>query len=341
MFVGQKNRVAIISGVSGQDGSYLAELLLEHGYKVIGLVRNPHRLGNASHLIERVSFEQCDLNCSQSIVDLLDRTQADEFYHLAAPSFVPFSWDDPQTACRDIALVTLNILEALRKRSVETKFLQAGSSEMFGAVTESPQNEDTPFRPQNPYASAKVMAHNLVQNHRGRYGLFACNATLFNHESPRRGVDFVTRKITMSAAAIKLGLQNSVSLGSLDAMRDWGYAGDFVRAMFLMLRQDIADDYVIGTGKLATVQDVVEVAFERVGLEWQDWVTVDPRFVRPPQPVTPVADIEKARRTLGWEPTVSLRQLIEMMVDSDLEILERSSGLAPMRVVSPEHRKAA
>src|SRR6266851_1626943 len=312
---------ALITGITGQDGSYLAELLLEKGYEVHGMVRrsSEEKFERISHLRERVTLHPGDLLDQFSIVSLLDALHPDEVYNLGAQSLVPTSWNQPVLTGEFTALGVTKMLEAIRHTYPAARFYQASSSEMFGKVRETPQTEQTPFYPRSPYGVAKAYGHHITVNYRESYGLFAVSGILFNHESPRRGLEFVTRKVTHGAARIKLGLQQRVGLGNLDAQRDWGYAADYVEAMWQMLQQEDPDDYVIATGEAHTVREVCEVAFARVGLDWKDHVHIDPLFVRPAEVDLLVGNNSKAKARLGWKPTVHFEELIKMMVDADLE----------------------
>ena len=316
---------ALITGITGQDGSYLADLLLEKGYEVHGMVRRSsvEKFDRISHLKNKVRLHQADLLDQLSIVNLIEEVQPDEVYNLAAQSFVPTSWKQPLLTGEFTALGVTRMLEAIRLIKKDAKFYQASSSEMFGKVKESPQNEDTPLYPRSPYGVAKVYGHFITVNYRESYGIFAASGILFNHESPRRGLEFVTRKITNAAARIKLGLQEKLALGNLAAERDWGFAGDYVRAMWLMLQQDKPQDFVIGTGQCHTVRDVCKIAFKRIDLDWRDYVVSDPAFIRPAEVDHLCADSAKALKMLGWKPEVSFEKLIEMMVDTDLELLQQ------------------
>ena len=323
---------ALITGITGQDGSYLAELLLEKGYEVFGVVRrlsapNDWRI---DHLRDRVTLCPGDLLDQLSIIRLLDQHEPDEFYNLAAMSFVPASWDTPLLTGEFNSQGVTRVLDAVRTVNPKVKFYQASSSEMFGKVREIPQTENTPFYPRSPYGVSKVFGHYITVNYRESYDLFAVSGILFNHESPRRGLEFVTRKVTDAVARIKLGLTDSLALGNLDAQRDWGFAGDYVRAMWLMLQQPAADDYVIATGISHSVRELVEIAFARVGLDWQKYVTTDPKFLRPAEVDHLIGNPGKAKQVLGWEPKVNFKQLVEMMVDADLERVgsRRSSTVA-------------
>jgi GDPmannose 4,6-dehydratase len=314
---------ALITGVTGQDGSYLAELLLSKGYEVVGVVRRTshHSYERIEHLLERIQVVAADLLDQHSLTIVLQETRPDEVYNLAAQSYVPTSWTQPVLTGEFTALGVTRILEAIRLVHPAAKFYQASSSEMFGRVTETPQRETTSFYPRSPYGVAKVYGHWITVNYRESYNLFAVSGILFNHESPRRGIEFVTRKVTDGVARIKLGLTKEIALGNLDARRDWGFAGDYVEAMWRMLQQPTPQDYVVGTGLTHSVRDLVEAAFGHVGLDWRQHVKTDPRFMRPAEVDVLQADPTKAKRELKWTPTVSFRQLIAMMVDADLERL--------------------
>jgi GDPmannose 4,6-dehydratase len=315
---------ALITGITGQDGSYLADLLLEEGYEVFGMVRRSSTESSERirHLEGRVEFLQADLLDQASLQQALREAQPREVYNLAAQSFVPTSWSQPVLTTEFTALGVTRMLEAVRAIDPSIRFYQASSSEMFGKVREIPQNETTPFYPRSPYGVAKAYGHFLTVNYRESYGMFAASGILFNHESPRRGREFVTRKVTDGVARIKLGLAHELRLGNLDSRRDWGYAPDYVRAMWMMLQQDEADDFVIATGKMHTVQDAVEIAFGHVGLDWHEHVVVDPALIRPAEVDQLLGDASKARRVLGWEPRVSFDELIQLMVDADLTRLD-------------------
>jgi len=314
-------RRALITGITGQDGSYLAEFLLEKGYAVCGMVRraSSDHFERIAHLHDRIQLREGDLLDQLSLITLLHDVAPHEVYNLAAQSFVPTSWAQPILTSEATALGVTRMLEAIRVVDRSIKFYQASSSEMFGKVRESPQDEKTPFYPRSPYGVAKVYGHYLTVNYRESYGLFAVSGLLFNHESPRRGRQFVTRKITHGAAAIKLGLATELRLGNLEAKRDWGYAGDYVEAMWLMLQQPMADDYVIATGETHSVRELCEIAFARVGLDWERHVVVDKSHVRPAEVDALIGNAAKARRVLGWQPKVSFRNLVEMMVDADVK----------------------
>jgi GDPmannose 4,6-dehydratase len=314
------DRRALITGITGQDGSYLAELLLEEGYQVFGMVRRASTESSEriAQLAGRITLLQADLLDQFSLVGALEESRPTEVYNLAAQSFVPTSWRQPVLTAEFSGVGVTRMLEAIRMVDPSVRFYQASSSEMFGKVREAPQNERTPFYPRSPYGVAKAYGHFITVNYRESYDLFAVSGILFNHESPRRGLEFVTRKITDGAARIKLGLADELRLGNLDAKRDWGFAGDYVRAMLMMLRHDEPTDYVIATGEEHSVRDLVELAFEHVGLDPDRHVRVDPAFVRPAESDRLVGDASKARRELGWEPRVSFREMVEMMVDADL-----------------------
>ena len=314
---------AIITGITGQDGSYLAELLLDHDYEVVGIARrlsapNHWRI---EHLLDRITLRPADLLDQLSLIRVINDVQPHEVYNLAAMSFVPASWDQPMLTGEYNAQGVTRMLEAIRHVDTSIKLYQASSSEMFGKVRESPQTEQTPFYPRSPYGVSKVFAHYITVNYRESYDLFAVSGILFNHESPRRGLEFVTRKVTHAVARIKLGLTDSLSLGNLDARRDWGFAGDYVRAMWLMLQQDRAEDYVIATGISHSVRDLVEIAFAHAGLDWQEHVRIDPAFLRPAEVDHLIGDPTKAKFDLDWEPTVHFDRLIRIMVDADVERL--------------------
>lgn len=312
---------ALITGITGQDGSYLAELLLEKGYKVYGLKRRTSDLnyGNVSHLINDIEFIYADMTDIPSLITAVKKSQPDEVYNLAAQSFVQTSWEQPILTGEVDGMGVTNILEAIKMVKPEAHFYQASTSEMFGKVQAIPQCETTPFYPRSPYGVAKLYAHWITTNYRESYDMFACSGILFNHESPRRGLEFVTRKVSMAVARIKNGLQKELFLGNLDSKRDWGFAGDYVKAMWLMLQQDKPDDYVIATGETHTIREMCEVAFNYAGLNYEDYVKVDPRFFRPAEVDILLGDPTKAKKALGWELSVSFKQLIEMMVQSDLD----------------------
>jgi GDPmannose 4,6-dehydratase len=316
---------ALITGVTGQDGSYLSELLLEKGYEVHGVVRraSTENFERISHLSGKIQLHQADLLDQLSIIDVLKVTKPDEVYNLAAMSFVPTSWKQPVLTGEFTGIGVTRVLEAIKLLGRDSiKFYQASSSEMFGKVMEVPQTETTPFYPRSPYGVAKVYGHWITVNYRESYNMFCCSGILFNHESPRRGREFVTRKVTDGVARIKLGLSKSLKLGNLDAKRDWGFAGDYVRAMWLMLQQDQPDDYVVATGETHTVKRLVELAFGAAGLDWNKYVEIDPSLVRPAEVDLLIGDPKKAKEKLGWKPEVSFEQLVEMMVKADLARLQ-------------------
>jgi len=311
---------ALITGVTGQDGSYLAEFLLDKGYEVVGMVRRTshHSYERIDHLLDRIEIVAADLLDQHSLTVVLQDFRPDEVYNLAAQSFVPTSWTQPVLTGEFTALGVTRILEAIRLVHPKARFYQASSSEMFGKVTETPQRESTPFYPRSPYGVAKVYGHWITVNYRESYDLFAVSGILFNHESPRRGIEFVTRKVSDGVARIKLGLAKDLHLGNLDARRDWGYAGDYVEAMWLMLQQPTPNDYVVGMGETRSVRELTEIAFRHVGLDYRQHVVSDPRYYRPAEVEVLLADPTKARRELGWQPKVSFEQLVTMMVDADL-----------------------
>jgi GDPmannose 4,6-dehydratase len=317
------NRTALVTGITGQDGSYLAEFLLSQGYRVVGMVRRSSTVNfeRIKHIQNEVELAQGDLLDQTSLVDIIREYKPVEVYNLAAQSFVPTSWKQPVLTGEFTALGVTRMLEAVRIVDPSIRFYQASSSEMFGRVQQVPQDEKTPFYPRSPYGVAKVYGHWITVNYRESYDLFACSGILFNHESPRRGLEFVTHKVTYAAAKIKLGLAKEVRLGNIDAKRDWGYAPDYVRAMWLMLQQSQPEDYVIATGEAHSVRELCEVAFGRAGLDWQKYVVVDPAFIRPAEVDHLIGDASKAGRVLGWEPSVTFQQLIECMVDADLEAI--------------------
>ena len=321
---------ALITGITGQDGSYLAELLLEKGYEVVGMMRRSSapNVWRIEHLLDRITLKPADLLDQLSLLRLLDDVRPHEVYNLAAMSFVPASWDQPMLTGEFNSQGVTRLLDAVRRVDPAIRFYQASSSEMFGKVREVPQTELTPFHPRSPYGVSKVFAHYITVNYRESYGLFAVSGMLFNHESPRRGIEFVTRKVTDGVARIKLGLAEALPIGNLDAQRDWGFAGDYVRAMWLMLQRDQPDDFVIATGVCHSVRELVEIAFARVGLDWQKYVRVDPALLRPAEVDHLLGDASKARNALGWSPQVDFRQLIEMMVDEDLKRLSAASTIS-------------
>jgi GDPmannose 4,6-dehydratase len=315
---------ALITGITGQDGSYLAEFLLEKGYEVFGMVRrsSEEKFERINHLRDRISLHQGDLLDQYSLASLLTTIKPDEVYNLAAQSFVPTSWSQPVLTGEFTALGVTKMLEALRHTLPRARFYQASSSEIFGKVKEVPQSEETPFYPRSPYGVAKAYGHFITVNYRESFNLFAVSGILFNHESPRRGLEFVTRKVTHGVAKIKMGLQDRLFLGNLDSRRDWGFAGDYVEAMWLMLQAEKPADYVISTNETHTVRELCEIAFARAGLDWQKHVSIDPAFVRPAEVDLLIGDSSKAQRELGWKPKVLFRELVEMMVDADLERLQ-------------------
>jgi GDPmannose 4,6-dehydratase len=312
---------ALITGITGQDGSYLAEFLLEQGYRVVGLVRRTSTVNfqRIRHIQKRLTLVPGDLLDQASRMSVLQETHPQEVYNLAAQSFVPASWNQPVFTGEVTALGVTRLLDAIRQVDPEIRFYQASSSEMYGRVREVPQRESTPFYPRSPYGVAKVYGHWITVNYRESYELFACSGILFNHESPRRGLEFVPRKVAYGAALIKLGMARELRLGNLDAKRDWGYAGDYVQAMWLMLQQEQPDDYVVGTGQTHSVRELCQVAFGHLGLNYEDWVKVDPRFMRPADVNLLVSDPTKARTVLGWKPSVSFEELVIMMVEADLQ----------------------
>ena len=314
-------KTALITGVTGQDGSYLAEFLLAKGYNVAGMVRrsSTENFSRIEHIRDQIDLRQGDLLDQSSLSTIIRDVNPDELYNLAAQSFVPTSWDQPVLTGEFTALGVTRMLEAVRQVNPKIKFYQGSSSEMFGKVREIPQTELTPFYPRSPYGVAKAYGHYITVNYRESYSLFACSGILFNHESPRRGLEFVTRKVTDYVARIKLGLADKLPMGNLDARRDWGFAGDYIKAMWLMLQQPKADDYVIATGNSHSVRDLVEIAFSYVDLDWQKYVVLDPRFIRPAEVETLIGDSSRAKNELGWVPEVSFEQMIRMMVDADLE----------------------
>lgn len=322
-------KTALITGVTGQDGSYLAEFLLGKGYRVLGMVRRTslENFGRIAHIQSDIELVTGDLLDQLSLINLLQKHQPDEVYNLGAQSFVPTSWDQPVLTGEFTALGVTRMLDAIRLVSPQSRLYQASSSEMFGKVREVPQCETTPFYPRSPYGVAKVYGHYITVNYRESYNLYACSGILFNHESPRRGLEFVPRKVSYGVARIKAGLQSELRLGNLDAKRDWGYAGDYVKAMWLMLQPPAPDDYVIATGETHSVRDLVEVAFSHAGLSWQDHVVIDSRYLRAAEVDLLVGDYSKAKRELGWEPEVNFEHLVSMMVDADLALVEAGVNL--------------
>ena len=322
-------RIALITGITGQDGSYLAEFLLDKGYQVIGMVRRSSTVNfsRIHHIQDRITLVSGDLLDQVSLINVLQEYQPGEVYNLAAQSFVPTSWKQPVFTGNVTALGVTRMLEAIRTVDKEIRFYQASSSEMFGKVREVPQNENTPFYPRSPYGVAKVYGHWITVNYRESYDLHATSGILFNHESPRRGLEFVTRKVTHGVARIKLGLADELRLGNLDSRRDWGYAGDYVWAMWLMLQQPEPDDYVVATGETHSIRELCQEAFGYVGLDWEGYVAQDPRYMRPAEVDLLVGDAGKARRVLGWEPAVDFRGLVRMMVDADMTLVRKEYNL--------------
>jgi GDPmannose 4,6-dehydratase len=314
---------ALITGVTGQDGSYLAELLLEKGYQVYGMLRNIRRESHQrlAGVASRIQLVEADLTDQSSLDRLLQNVRPDELYNLAGQTFVPVSWSQPLLTMEITGMGALRLLEAMRRHSPKTKFLQASSSEIFGKAEGAQQSETTRMQPTNPYGAAKLFAHHVTINYRESYGMFACSCISFNHESPRRGIEFVTRKVAQQAARIKLGLGDKVRMGNLDGRRDWGFAGDYVRAMWMMLQQPQPDDFVIATGVTNSVRELLEIAFSSVGLDWKKHVEIDQTLVRPAEPDPLCGDATKAQRVLGWKPEVSFKQLVEMMVQAELKAL--------------------
>jgi GDPmannose 4,6-dehydratase len=321
-------RIALITGITGQDGSYLAEFLLQRKYEVHGLVRrtSSDEHPRINHLEGQITMWPGDLLDQTSLTDILFRVRPQEIYHLASQSFVGTSWQQPILTCDVTGLGTIRLLEAMRLAAPAARFYQASSSEQFGQVKESPQRETTPFHPRSPYGVAKVFAHHATVNYRESYDLFACCGILFNHESPRRGREFVTRRISQGAARIRAGAANELRLGNLAAQRDWGFAGDYVEAMWRMLQQDEPEDFVVGTGQMHSVEDFARLAFQQVDLDWRSWVVSDPALTRPAEVELLLADASKAREKLGWKPRVPFKDLVKMMVDADLAALRRPAG---------------
>ena len=322
---------ALITGITGQDGSYLAELLLAKGYEVHGMVRrsSEEKFERIAHLKDQVTLHQGDLLDQFSLAALIEKVEPAEIYNLAAQSFVPTSWSQPVLTGEFTALGVTKMLEAVRHTNPKTRFYQASSSEMFGRVLEVPQTETTPFYPRSPYGVAKAYGHFITVNYRESFNLYAVSGILFNHESPRRGLEFITRKVSYNAALIKLGLKKKLGVGNLDAKRDWGFAGDYVDAMWRMLQQDTPEDYVVATNETHTVRELIQIAFARVGLDWEKYVEIDPAFVRPAEVELLIGDYDKAKKKLGWEPKVRFKELIEMMVDSDVKRLEQRRPTDP------------
>lgn len=321
---------ALITGVTGQDGSYLAEFLLEKGYEVYGLVRRSsiEKFDRIELCRDRIELVEGDLSDQSSLDYVMQAVKPDEVYNLAAQSFVPVSWNQPVLTGDITGIGVVRILEAIRKHQPKAKFLQASSSEMFGKVTETPQTESTRFYPRSPYGAAKVFGHYITVNYRESHNIFACSAISFNHESPRRGLEFVTRKVTYQVARIKCGLAKKLCMGNIQAKRDWGFAGDYVQAMWLMLQQPTAEDFVISTGETHSVQELLEIAFSAAGLNWRNYVEIDPKLIRPAEVDLLCGDSSKARKKLGWKPTVGFRELIEMMVAADLKVVQPSGAPA-------------
>lgn len=326
--MGQWMKRALITGITGQDGSYLSEFLLEKGYKVFGIIRKSNRsnLQRIRHIQDRLELLSADLADDESLIMALKRAEPDEIYNLAGQSFVPDSWGQPVFTGVCTALGVTKILEAIRICNPKIRFYQASTSEMFGNAVETPQTEETPFWPRNPYGVAKVYGHWISVNYREHFNIFACSGICFNHESPRRGLEFITRKVTNTVARIKLGLADVLRVGNLDSERDWGFSGDYVEAMWLMLQQERPQDYVIATGKTHSVRSLIKIAFEHVGLNWEDRVVVDQRFIRPPETNLLVGNPNKAMRVLNWMPKTSFEDMIRLMVDSDLEILKAQTN---------------
>jgi GDPmannose 4,6-dehydratase len=321
---------ALITGVTGQDGSYLAEFLLEKGYEVYGLVRRSslEKFDRIQLCIDKINLVEGDLTDQSSLDSVMHAVKPDEVYNMAAQSFVPVSYSQPVLTADVTGLGVVRVLEAIRRHQPKAKFLQASSSEMYGKVQESPQNETTRFYPRSPYGASKVFAHYITVNYRESYGLFACSAISFNHESPRRGLEFVTRKVTYQVARIKCGLASKLTMGNLEAERDWGFAGDYVRAMWMMLQESTAEDYVVATGETHSVRELLEAAFAAAGLDWRKHVEIDPKLIRPAEVDYLCGDASKVRQRLGWKPTVGFEQLIEMMVAADLKVVQSSMPAA-------------
>jgi len=325
---------ALITGITGQDGSYMAELLLNRGYEVFGLIRRSsmNRFDRIAAILEDIELVEGDLTDQSSLDNVVLNVKPDEVYNLAAQSFVPVSWNQPVLTGDVTGLGVIRVLEAIRKNRPQAKFLQASSSEMFGKVRETPQTETTPFYPRSPYGVAKVFGHYITVNYRESYKLFACAAIGFNHESPRRGLEFVTRKVTHQVARIKCGLADKLLMGNLDAKRDWGFAGDYVYAMWLMLQQPAPEDFVLATGKTHSIRELLETAFDSVGLNWKDYVECDPKLIRPAEVEFLCGDASKARQKLGWRPQLGFTELIRMMVEADLSAIQASEKAGTPRV---------
>ncbi len=321
---------ALITGITGQDGSYLAELLLERGYQVHGIIRRvafedpQHRLWRIRHILDRITLHPASLESYASIFNVVEKVKPDECYHLAAQSFVSYSFEDEFSTINTNISGTHSVLSSVKEKAPKCKFYFAASSEMFGLVKETPQNENTPFHPRSPYGISKVAGFDLTRNYREAYDLFACNGILFNHESPRRGFEFVTRKITNAVAEIKCGVSEELRLGNLESKRDWGFAGDYVKAMHLMLQQDEAADYVVATGEAHSIKEFAQLAFSHVGLNWKDYVVIDEKFYRPAEVHVLRGDYSKARKKLGWVPKVDFEELVMMMVDADLKRIKEA-----------------
>lgn len=328
---------ALITGITGQDGSYLAELLLGKGYEVFGLVRRSSvkRLERIETFVEQISLVEGDLTDQSSLDSVIHDVQPDEIYNLAAQSFVPASWNQAALTGDVTGLGVIRVLEAIRKHQPRAKFLQASSSEMFGKVRETPQSEKTPFYPRSPYGVAKVFGHHITVNYRESYGLFACSAMAFNHESPRRGTEFVSRKVTQQVARIKHGLSKKLMMGNLDAKRDWGFAGDYVAAMWSMLQQPNPDDFVLATGRTHSIRELLQVAFSAAGMDWEKYVEIDPKLIRPAEVDLLCGDATKAKEILGWQPKVGFQELIEMMVGADLDALQHSQNAFERLAAAP------
>jgi GDPmannose 4,6-dehydratase len=334
-------RTALITGITGQDGSYLAELLLKKGYKIYGLARRTSSINTSriDHILDQVELVPGDMTDQGSLVNVLKHCEPDEVYNLAAQSFVGSSWSQPLYTGDVTGLGVTRLLEAIKINELNAKFYQASSSEMFGKVQQTPQNERTPFYPRSPYAVAKLYGHWIAVNYRESYNMFVCSGILFNHESPRRGIEFVTRKITDGVARIYHGLDSELRLGNLDAKRDWGYAGDYVEAMWMMLRHDTPDDYVVATGETHTVREFCEIAFDAAGLDWEKYVKVDPKFMRPAEVNLLLGDASKARKVLGWKPKVSFKGLVGMMVENDIDHIGREIKLNKTAKAKPVAKK--
>jgi GDPmannose 4,6-dehydratase len=334
---------ALITGITGQDGSYLAELLLQKNYEVFGLVRRSSvkRLERIETLVDNITLVEGDLTDQSSLDSAIRDVQPDEVYNMAAQSFVPASWNQAVLTGDVTGLGVIRVLEAIRKHRPTAKFLQASSSEMFGKVRETPQNEKTPFYPRSPYGVAKVFGHQITVNYRESYGIFACSAMAFNHESPRRGTEFVTRKVTQQVARIKCGLAKQLAMGNLDAKRDWGFAGDYVKGMWQILQQPEAEDFVLATGITHSIRELLEIAFSTVGLDWRPYVDIDPKFLRPAEVDFLCGDAKKARQKLGWQPQMKFEQLIRLMVEADVEAMQRAMSHLVTSIPERESRAAS